>query len=152
MTALRRTLTKEEFEQLLKRAAERHTLDEPRDFSVDELVDAGAELGIDALTVRQVHREHELERQRSHSGPPARQKPVGSKLELEKDGDTLYLRIPPTTGRLTAHAVTAGMAGIVATIATMDLPSPFLMTFGAIGALTAYLSQRSARVRRELRL
>ena len=152
MTALRRTLTKEEFEQLLKRAAERHTLAEPRDFTVDELVEAGAELGIDALTVQEVHREHELDRQRSETGPPARQKPLGSKLELHKDGDTLYLDIPPTIGRTSAHVVTAGVAGMAATVASMDVPTPLLATIGMLAGLTAYLFQRRARSRQELRL
>src|SRR5688500_16094371 len=130
MSLLRRTLTKEEFEQLLQRAAERHTLGGPRDFSVDELVEAGKELGIDAGTVREVHQEHERALARGAALPPARPRPFDSRLQLTKqgghegghDGDTLFLVIPPSTSRLKAGVLTAVMGSAVGFAAALGAP------------------------------
>jgi hypothetical protein len=142
------TLTKQEFEQLLQRAAQRHTLDEPRVFTEQELVEAGQELGIDSLVVRRVYQEHERELSR----PPGRQRPFDSTLRLEKSGDTLYLTIPPTTGKATAAGMTGAVSALVASIAAVGSPAPLLALAGGGAALVSYLAIRSARTTRELRL
>src|SRR5947207_8960729 len=107
-------LTKEEFQQLLQRAAERHTLAEPRDFTLAELVEAGRELGIDEGTVRAVHAEHERERALA----PGRPRPFDSTLELRREGDTLRLFVPPLRSKQVVHGVRAlaavGLVGMLA--------------------------------------
>jgi hypothetical protein len=143
------TLSKEEFEQLLQRAAERHTLAEPRDFTVAELLEAGRELGIDEQTVLAVHAEHEHER----ATPARRPRPFDSNLDLRRGGDTLRLVVPPRPGTQVAKVV-RGLAGAALALV---LGAAMADSLGAaIGGLIAagvlFFSVRSARTRRELRL
>jgi hypothetical protein len=152
MSLPRRTLTKEEFQQLLQRAAERHTLETPRDFTADELVEAGKELGIDAGTIREVHQEHEQALARSDALPPARPRPFDSKLRLTTEGGTLFLAIPPATSKLKAGVLTVFMAGAFTFAAVMGAPWPFTAFLAVGGLLMSFVSLRAANTRHELRL
>jgi hypothetical protein len=142
-----RKLTKEEFQQLLQRAAERHTLSEPRDFTVAELVEAGRELGIDAATIEEVHREHERE-----LALPRRQRPFDSLLRVDR-GETFRLIMPASHERLggaVLRTVTAAGLGVVASFS----PFPWAMKVAlwGIAVVIGYFSIKSARTTRELRL
>lgn len=124
-------------------------LAEPRDFSGDELVAAGAELGIDADTIREVHVEHERKRTR----PAARPRPLGTKLRLDATGEDFTLTIPELTSRKVAAAIVGsggiGIAGMVA----MQTPNPsFMAIAGLVGVLSGYLGVRRIRSWHELRL
>jgi hypothetical protein len=144
-----RGLTKEEFEQLLQRAAERHALAGPRDFTVAELVEAGRDLGIDEATVRTEHAEFE----RRRAEPPARARPFDSDLELEHDGDTLRLVIPPRASMQVAKVVRGlAIGGMVLALGAAVGGEIGAVLGGVVGTLVIHFSVRSARMRRELRL
>ena len=148
MSLVPRTLTKEEFQRLLQRAAQRHTTTEPRIFTEQELIEAGQELGIDSVVVHQVYQEH----QRELTRPPGRNRPFDSKIMLEKSGDTLYLTLPPETRKVTAALMTGAVSALVAGIAALGAPELLIAGAGGGSALVSYLTIRSARTTRELRL
>ncbi len=85
-----RKLTKGEFEELLKRAAERDAVDGPRDFSAEELLEAGRELGISRDSVMEVWREHEA-RQALSPPRPALPRPNGTRIALSRTHDRLVV-------------------------------------------------------------
>jgi hypothetical protein len=125
-----RTLTKVEFEQLLQRAAERDVFREPRLFSLPELVAAGEELGLAPASVADVYAEYQHELQR----PPARPRPVGSNLWLQKSDDILFLRVPPSRLGLGKKLAIAG-APIGALYGALATGHPLW----ALGPATAFL-------------
>jgi hypothetical protein len=148
-TRLGRPLTKEEFEQLLQRAVERQELAASRAFTVEELVEAGQELGLDADTVRGVYREHQQEL----SQPAGRQRPFDSKLRLYKDAITFRLTMPPAlNNQVSAGVQTAVAAGFAGWFATFSPPTPAIAGVAALVLAFGYFRVRSACSVRELRL
>jgi hypothetical protein len=146
-------LTQEEFQKLLARAAERHGQQGPHDFSVEELVSAGQELGIDAQTVREVHLEHQRERERALARPPVRQMPYDSRLRLERGGDTLCLTIPPRTSATVGAVVVTTMATAGVAVMAYNGPPPWILGTGALLATAmSYMTIKHAQTTRELQL
>lgn len=144
-----RTLSQAEFQQLLQRAVDRHTTQGPRTFTVDELVEAGRDLGIDPQTVQLVYQEH----QRELSRPPVRQRPFDSALTLHHSGDGMVLRIPPSwSSRWRAYLIPPVLGAIVAFLGAIGAPRLLSLGAGALAALASYLLIRAARTVRELRL
>jgi hypothetical protein len=146
-------LTKDEFQQLLARAAERQGQHGPRDFSVAELIEAGHELGLDPQTVREVHLEHQRARERDLSRPPARQRPHDSILRLDREDEVLCLTIPPRRSeKVTAVMITVlGAAGALA-LATTSMPSWIVALFAACVAGISLIGVRAAITSRQLQL
>jgi hypothetical protein len=155
-----RRLSHEEFSRLLARAAERHTRTGANDFTLNELIEAGAELAIDAATVRAVYDEHGhdkdaqalvAERARAVSVRPL---PAGSRLGVMEEGETLIIGMPPATSRKVVAALVAvvglGMAGGVALL--NPLPWYLRLGFGVIMSLIVYVVHRNARTGYELQL
>lgn len=145
-------MTKDEFEQLLQRAAERHTLAAPGEFTVEELVEAGGELGLDAATVRQVFDEHQRALARSAALPPVRPRPNGSKVQLAREGDTMILDIPPTATMAQAVVMIAVMGGALVFATVMGAPRMVSAILAVGGLLLSYICYRVARTRYQLRL
>lgn len=122
---------------------------EPRDFTVAELVAAGQELGIDALTVCEVHQEY----QRELARPPGRPRPHGSDLQLRHEDGTLILSVPPRTwGKVKAGMQTAGSIGLVTFFSYVHAPWPLLAAAGTVAIGISYLALSQARTTRQLRL
>jgi hypothetical protein len=146
-------LTKAEFEQLLARAAERHTKSGARDFTINELVEAGQELGIDALTVREVHLEHQRARERALARPPLRERPYDSILRLDLTNETFELSMPPRAStKVLAVLFTMCASALVGVCATLDVAPLALAGAAVVGAGISYLSLRESQTTRHLRL
>jgi hypothetical protein len=146
-------LTKDEFQQLLARAAERQGEHGPRDFTVAELVEAGQELGIDAQTVREVHLEHQRARERDLARPAARLRPFDSILRLDREGDTICLTIPPRRSeKVMAVVLTLLGAAGVAGVASTSCPWWLVGLFGVVVGVISLISIRAAQTTRRLRL
>ncbi|HEY0711410.1 MAG TPA: hypothetical protein VGF45_01960 [Polyangia bacterium] len=157
-----RRLSQEEFSQLLARAAERHTLDAGKNFTLAELIEAGGELEIDSETVRAVYAEHvqtqdaaeaRLAKQ-AQSGSVMRPLPSGSRLGVAEEGQTLIIGMPPTRGGKVIAAlgsvVGLGIIGIAAT--AHGVPWYLRLGFGVVVGAIIYLANRSARMGHELHL
>jgi hypothetical protein len=157
-------LSQDEFTKLLSRAAERHTRSGSQDFTLPELIDAGAELQIDAETVRAVYAEHEREKdaaealqaKRAATSAIRRPRPVpaGSRLQVIEEGETLYLLMPPPgSAKFVAGIIPAIAAGIAAFVTTAaPLPLTARLGFDLLVFLIAYLAVQSVRTGQELRL
>ncbi len=105
-----------------------------------ELVAAGAELGIDAETVREVHGEHE------RTGPAARPRPVGTVLRLDTAGDDFTLTIPTLTSWKVAAAIVGSGGVFLAGMIAFQTPNPLFMAMaGLVGVLSGYLGVRRIR-------
>lgn len=159
-----RSLSHEEFTKLLGRAAERHERSGAQDFTLPELIEAGAELQIDAETVRAVYAEHEREkdaaealmasRKATAASRPARPVPSGSRLQILEEGETMYLLMPPPRSAKFVAGVIPAIAAGVAAFVTTAAPFPLLGRLGidAIIFLVAFFMIRSVRTGQELRL
>lgn len=158
-----RSLTQDEFAQLLGRAAERHTRADATNFTLPELIEAGAELDIDAETVRAVYAEHERDKDtqeararaalaRSSGARELRPLPHGSRLSFTQDDDGLTLTMPPLpSSKVAAGVVTVLSFGMVGLLA-FRIPVALTALGLAIASLASYLGIRSARTTYELRL
>lgn len=121
---------------------------ELRLFTVEELVEAGRELGVDADTVHEIYREHARDEQQA----PGRPRPFDSPLALVKSGDTLSLVIPPSISRkgqaVFQLVACTGLVGFLAANAQWGLAAAGT----TVAVLISYLSVRQATTTRELRL
>ena len=126
-------LTKEELEHLLQRAASRSVFREPRIFSLPELVAAGEELGIDALSIQEVYAEYQQEQQRP---PPVRQRPVGARIALQRGADSLSIFVPaprPNIWRRLGYVGGGGLALLgLASFGAGLVPWPLLLLAGTL--------------------
>jgi hypothetical protein len=139
---LTRTLTQAEFEHLLQRAAERDVFTEARLFTLGELVAAGQEIGIDPLSVQAVYAEYQ--QRTAQPLRPVREQPIGSRLQLYKQGDVLELAIPPVRRRRMSELLfsLAGAGGLVWAGFATGLPA-LISPFGVL--LLAFAGYRWRR-------
>ena len=155
-----RSLTQKEFAQLLGRAAERHTLGQEPNYTLAELIDAGAELDIDPETVRAIYAEHEsardgadLRQQKQLHTEAPRPLPGGSRLGLIEDADSLLLTLPPRTSAKVGAGVVVVLAALLPIGVTVAHPPAIVLFLAvALSVLTSYFAIQGARTTSELRL
>jgi hypothetical protein len=137
-------LTKSEFEELLKRAAERDVETGPRNFTSEELLEAGSELGISRDALLEVWREHEAKVARAAATEAAAHaaavkatllpRPRGTRVKLWRSHERLILQYRPRLAARITSAVTVVLAG---GFALLSLRAGWPLNLA--GALTAAL-------------
>jgi hypothetical protein len=127
-------LTKSEFEGLLKKAAERDVHTGPRNFSAQELLEAGSELGISRDTILEVWREHEAQVAAQAPRPALVPRPRGSRVTVWRTGTQLIVQYGPRVWAQIACGMAVLMSGAFALL-SFRVGWPLNLVGGATAAL-----------------
>jgi hypothetical protein len=148
-----RALTKDEFQLLLQRAAERDVHQEPRLFTLSELVDAGREIGIAPTSVQEVYAEYQSGHQHLSR---RRAPPLGLRFHLVSTGDSLRLvqSQPRNATNLATRVLTAVASGAVVGMIASFMELWVATLVGSAVAVTAFahFTLRGRKFGHELRL